>query len=422
VRVSDFSRSSDAQRTRVSALVAWEDSDRPALRLFFETDSAFAQCFDPGGNAFLLAAVLTAFRDRERRLWIDGVVCPRLVEGLEAAMELLQVWYGANRRPVAIESAAGRRPSVRGPDRSGLFLTNGVDSLHALWWNRRSYPPGHPAAFRDAIYVEGLSFPEEVPTPRNLNVTRRERRAVESVAAEYGLTVIPVGTNIRMLAPEHAFVAKEALSSLLASVAHGFSRRLTSVSFAAGLNLGRLVPDGSNPMLDPNYCSSAIEIRQEDWTLDRLSKIRRIAGWKTAIENLSVCFEGPLADDRLNCGRCEKCLRSMVGLLIAGKLPEATAFPPDVTADALDRLELINHLEFLPNFWAPFVEPLKALGRDDLAGAVRRLVGRARRKILWLDERDWKGAVRRFDRRHMGGALLSAWRWQRGLRLPAGPT
>ena len=416
MRISGFSKFSDAARTRVGALVSWEDADRPPLELFFETDSAFAADIQPEANAFLLAGILPAFRNGERRLWIEGSVCPRLCEGLETVMSLQSAWHGRSRRAVAIESSRGRRTSTRGPARAGLYFTGGVDSLHALWWNRRSYPLDHPAAFRDAIYVEGLSFPEEIPSARNRNVTERQRRALASIASECDLSVISVRSNIRMLEPDNVFVAQEALSCLLASIAHAFCLRLSSVSFAAALDLHTLVAWGTHPLLDANYGSTAMEFRQEDWTVERQTKIRHITPWKAALQNMMVCLEGPLPEGRLNCGRCEKCVRTMVGLLAAGELAGTEAFPDQrLTPEMLDGLELIHHLRFLPNFWRPFVGPLRALGREDLARAVERLVARARRKERWLEERDWKGAVRKFDRRHLGGVLLRASRRMRGI-------
>ncbi len=415
MRISGLTKSSGAAGTRIGARVTWEESDRGPLDLFFETGAEFGEDLNPEANAFLLAAIFPAFRGGERRLRIEGAICPRLSEGLETVMRLQNAWHGPGRLPVAIEPAGGWRPALRGRDRAGLFLTAGVDSLHTLWWNRGNYPDDHPAAFRDAISIEAISFSEDTPSPRNLDVTRRQRRAVAAIAAETRLTTILVRSNIRALEPDNDRVAEESFSCLLACVAHAFSRRLTAVSLAAGLDLGRIIPWGTHPLLDPNYCSSSLEFRQEGWTLDRLSKIRRIAGWKAALENMMVCFEGPLPDGRFNCGRCEKCVRTMMGLLIAGKLDGATSFPTvAITPEVLDRLEMGYHLDFLPSFWAPFVEPLKARGREDLSRAVGRLVARSRRHQRWLDERDWKGRVRRFDRKHLGGVLLRASRRLRG--------
>jgi hypothetical protein len=414
--VSGLAKHSGPVRTRVSALVTWEDSARPPVQLFFETDSEHADSLNPEPNAFLLAGILPAFRHGERRLRVDGEICPRLIEGLETVMRLHIAWRGPGRRPVEIEPTGGRRASLRAPARSGMFLTGGVDSLHTLWWNRNHYAHDHPAAFRDALYIEGVSFPEETPSPRNRDVTRRQIQALAAIGAGTGLTVITFQTNIRRLELDNTFVAEEAMSSLLASAAHAAARRLTSVSFGAGLDLATLRPWGTHPLLDLNYCSSAVELHQEDWTLDRLTKIRRIAGWKTALTHMMVCFEGPLENGTYNCGSCEKCVRTMMGLLIAGRLDLAGAFPRrEITVESLERLDPGYHVDFLPYFWRPLIEPLNAIGRKDLAAAVRRLIARAQRRQRWLEERDWKGKVRRFDRAHLGGILLRASRRARGL-------
>jgi hypothetical protein len=395
--------------------VTWEDTDRPPLDVFFEVDSRIAPELEPDANALLLAGILPAFRNGERRLRIDGDVCPLLCEGLETAMTLQRSWYGGSRRTVVIE-AAGRRASPRRSARAGLFLTGGVDSVHALWWNRGAFPSEHPAAFRDAVTVEGLSFPEATPSARNQDVTRRQGAAVAAVASESGLEVVGVRTNIRLLEPDPDFLAREGLSVLLASVGHALSRRTTYVSFGAVLDRTTLIPRGSHPLLDACFCSSALEFRQEDWTIDRLTKIRRIAGWRAAVENLMVCFEGPLADGRLNCGQCEKCLRTVAGLWIAFGRPEAPSFPEGaLTAEAIDRIEPAHHLDILPDFWSQFVEPFRTMGRRDLSRACRRLADRARRRLLRSEGRGWTGAARRFDREHLHGVVRRAARRIRGV-------
>jgi hypothetical protein len=58
--------------------------------------------------------------------------------------------------------------------------------------------------------------------------------------------------------------------------------------------------------------------------------------------------------------------------------------------------------------WRPLPSSLRAKGRPDLAAAAEVTLRNACRKLDGLDDRGWKGELRRFDRRYLGGRLLRA--------------
>ena len=51
---------------------------------------------------------------------------------------------------------------------------------------------------------------------------------------------------------------------------------------------------------------------------------------------------------------------------------------------------------------------LRAAGRDDLVQAIEAKVAEYAGWRKWKDERDWKGAIKRFDRRWLGGVVARA--------------
>jgi hypothetical protein len=127
-----------------------------------------------------------------------------------------------------------------------------------------------------------------------------------------------------------------------------------------------------------------------------------------------VCGEAPVDTGFPNCGRCEKCVRTLLELEISGGRATASAFPPgEITADDLDALapEFWVH-----SYWRELIEPLRARGRQDLALAVCRVADRSLRFRDWLEERGWKGWIRGVDRRHLSGRLAGAIRSLRGPR------
>jgi len=132
-------------------------------------------------------------------------------------------------------------------------------------------------------------------------------------------------------------------------------------------DIPNLAPCGSHPLLDPEYSSHDLKIRHRDLEVPRIDKIRSIADWDVGLNNMRVCLAN--VKDRLNCGKCEKCVRTMLGLEAVGVLPKLTSFVEDqVSPDLLDAFSItIRHRE---HFYEELIEPLKVCGRLDLVAKI----------------------------------------------------
>jgi hypothetical protein len=89
---------------------------------------------------------------------------------------------------------------------------------------------------------------------------------------------------------------------------------------------------------------------------------------------LRVCWDAAaIPSGYLNCGRCLKCVRTMLAFMACGQLARTTAFPfNDVTPQMMKatpirtRAELELYFEVLPF--------LDAMGRQDLTTIIRRKI------------------------------------------------
>ena len=410
----------ESGRAAVGARVEWEESALPPLEMTFTVEGTGAEALGEDSHPFLLSAVVPAWRRGERRIAVDGAVCPRLRDGLEAAQRLLARWWDTPGPPARVEASRGWSPSSVRADRAALFLTGGVDSLHLLWSNRRAFPAGHPAAFRDAITSRRMSFVENAPSPRAIDLSRRQARAVAAIAAAAGLDLVEVDSNFRLVDPTPRLPGRQDQGALLAALAHLLASRVGSASIAATFSARALHPWGTHPLLDPLYSSSGVAIRHEGIAVARSEKLAALAGWDVARRNLMVCFEGPLPDGEINCGRCEKCLRTMTALAALGALDRFTAFggkrPTGEAIEAMTFGYSPQHFEFS---WAPILAILEERGERELARAVRRKIAASREIERWHRNAGWKGTVRRLDRRYLGGSLVKLSRALRGIPTPA---
>ena len=177
-----------------------------------------------------------------------------------------------------------------------------------------------------------------------------------------------------------------------------------------------LAPLGSHPMLDPHFSSSEIDVQHDGTRFERLQKVEIIANWPAGLRILRACQNPLLPAGVLNCGECEKCTRTMTELLVLGKLQEAKTYPfEDVSPSQIRRLRAPDKVdpiwpymvlsEATSNHWEALSHHLAPLGRGDLVEAIEETLADYERFRASVEERDWKGLIKRTDRRYLGGNL-----------------
>ncbi|MCD4737947.1 MAG: hypothetical protein K8R89_01630 [Anaerolineae bacterium] len=408
MKITDLRKKTDAEKTRVVATVSWENCDRPTRDIYFEVPARFSEGLSADSHAFLIAALLPAMRNGEERIALEAKICPELREGLLAVMSIIRGWYTPTGHPlVRLETERGARlPAPHTSTRAGVFLSGGVDSLALLRSNRRDYPLAHPHSFKDGLLVHGFDIGAFEEDPESA-LFEQAHQTLAPVARAAGITLIPVETNIRHLDSDINFWMYEFHGAALAAVAHAFSNRLTSASIASSVPYYALHPWGSHPLVDPRYSSSDIRICHENARFSRLEKVQLIANWDVALQNLRVCAWNP--PGRLNCGQCDKCLRTMIELLAVGKLAQTRAFPLTDISEQLLKSTKIIHRRYDTKYYQALIAPLKAQGRADLATVIENKLAKYERYLAWEEERDWKGWIKRFDRRYLGSHLFKSY-------------
>lgn len=373
MKIENLKAERSGNRQRVSAEVMWEDCDRPKQEIYFETDEAFSDALSCNPHAFLVGAILPAMRHGEERIVVEGEVCPELRGGLITVMSWMKTWYyDSDKKLVTIEAKTVSRKPTRTRERAGCFFSGGVDALGMLRNNRLHYPLDHPLSIKDGILIYGQNWESD-------NHPATFERAVEQlseVTRDAGITLIPVYTNVRCLDEESEFFKYQFHGAVLGAVAHALANRFSVVMIAASSHIPNLflrkmkhfLPWGSHPLIDPWYSSNDMIIRHEDLALSRLDKLRLISQWDAALQNIKVCPPNYPGD---NCGICEKCIRTELGLLAVGVLNKTRAFPMnDLSANLISGL-CIN--EDTLQFYLEALQPLADIGRYDLVRAIEQI-------------------------------------------------
>lgn len=342
----------DTQEIFVSE-VKWEESGRDIKEIFSHEHDL---CADP--NAFLILCFLPAWHAGERRIVIEGgEICPVLRANLTATSQTLMRWHRLADPPSIEASTETRLPG----ERVGLFLSGGIDSLACLRSNLQRIPRSHPEAVSAAILVGGSTGDRKF---------MRLRKVHEIIALEAGVQPIALRTNAQSLHNNNmSFYINIYHGAFLAGLAHFLGGRLRKVKISATFDAANLEPWGSHPLLDPFYSSAHMTIDHCGLEMSRLAKTAIVAEWPVALDHVYVCVSSKSVGE--NCGRCEKCLRTMLALIALGKLNATAAFPRrDLRAEDLTNLKIEN--AYQASCYRDLLLPLRDRGRSDLTAVLER--------------------------------------------------
>ena len=413
--IENFKSEKKANRKRISATVRWEDCDHEDFEVYFEIDEKFAEDFNSNPHAALSAYLIPALRHGEERIFIEAEICPEFKDGANTAMSWMSHWfYGENRKPLRIESKTRSKiPNTR--SRAGLLFSGGIDSMASLRTNRLNFPLEHPGSIKDGIFAYGFDVRFEESFDEMVG-------SLSDIVEETGITLLTFSSNLfshylsldlDLLIKAPGVWACQYQGGALAGAAHLFTKRLDVVKIACTYDIANLRPFGNHPLIEPNFSSHDMQIRHDGITLSRLDKVKLIADWDVGLQSIRVCNQisvwdagsqsfrerNPLEPGEINCGKCNKCVVTMLALLVAGALHKASTFPNnDISEDLIlssfspnDQ----NNCEFVD-----LIAPLAEIGRDDLARAIEH------KMAAYLNrESGLKAWAKRFDRKYLRGNL-----------------
>src|SRR2546430_360740 len=235
---------------------------------------------------------------------------------------------------------------------------------------------------------------------RETRLRERVADALRRAAQELGKPLIEVETNLRAFSDSYVSWSEEYDGSALASVALLLSAELGKVYIPASFSEAFLMPWGTHPHLDPLWSTEGTEIVHDGNQTGRPQKVARIAQSEAALRWLRVCWEN--RDQAYNCGRCEKCLRTMVNLRIAGALDRCPTFARPLDLRAVRNLVIPDECARI--FVEENLEACRAAGTDpELEQALEAcLVARPSRLRALVADGDLRRRALRKLRRSLG--------------------
>jgi hypothetical protein len=201
---------------------------------------------------------------------------------------------------------------------------------------------------------------------------RTAPRFLEPVVVETGIRLIPCRTNLRHLPSCPGFWANRHSGAALAAVGHAATLGPGFLFIGGTYQVATPVPVGSHPTVDGLFSSQRLTVIHDGSRFSRLEKVRELAAWPTALRVLRVCPESH--GNEVNCGRCEKCLRTRLELLAAG-VEATSSLGPSLTPVELWNEAVpvpINHRAIT---YEDLLSPLRARGLDALCKVLESKIG-----------------------------------------------
>jgi hypothetical protein len=334
MRIENVAVSSRGTSTTLSGLIVPEGADEP--RTLWYRFEGFAAPPAAEGDAFAAAALPFCMYEAEP-CRVEGPLTPALVSNLDEAQRVLLRWYDSF-SPVAVTGGAPTQDARSRSPAVACCFSGGVDSWFSLLTQE--------ARITHLLLLRGFDI-----GLTNDALWRSVRADAEEVARRFGKVLIVCETNLRSVVDKGRapwgkpfagdFWGRCLHGAALASVALALRTTIGELIVPSTYSLDQLKPWGSSPVLDRYWSNGWVSLVHDGAGADRVEKVRAVADHPLALSMLRVCYYD-LA--QRNCGRCEKCLRTMLALKICGALDSAVSFPGrDAMRWRLMRLEILEH-------------------------------------------------------------------------------
>ena len=352
--VDEITVDRDDQRCRLSARVELNRSRRE-FRLFYEYPLEAAEWLRPCADPFIAALLLPSMHLGDT-LSVESKASGKLLSALPNIMKLFRT-FDNRLQPVQI-STAGTEERATTPRGSALFFSGGIDSFYSLI--KLSDSPGE---LSHLILVNGFDV-----SIRDTALCSKVYAAARDVAGNFEVSLIPVSTNLRSLT-DHYVNWVFAFGPALASVGLSLQGLFGRVYIASDLP-NTLYPTGSRPDLDPLWSTESTTFIHHGYETLKREKGKLVATNPLAQKYLRVCWEN--RHGAYNCGRCMKCILTMLDLHLAGVLPKFTGFPTKLSPDLVRRTRLLlePNSELIDYFIETETADLRKIGETELANAL----------------------------------------------------
>jgi hypothetical protein len=376
--IQDVRRTQEREDVQaLSAIITFESPRPRSFRVYFEFQGApgeIADSADPFVIGFLCPAMVLG-----EDMTIHGTVDPELLLAIRSKIvPLLRRWLPALSIP-RLEVDEQRSPPIRSqPGMGAAAFSGGLDAVYAAVKHREDID----------WLVASQGF--DVRTFHQ-DYWNKILSNIRDAAGTLAKPLMTVRTNLREISHYEAIRTREGridpgyyklghngpIGPYFAAIARCMIPFCSRFTIGSTTTFDDLFVYGSHPLLDPMWSTSQLRIVHSGCESSRIEKIAFLKReHPSGLQKLRVCWTP--RGDVVNCGRCEKCIRTMAELTLcdAEGLAETFHWPMDV---APLRRAGADRLRF--RFWSAIRQEALRQGKAELAAAAGAFLG-TRRLLL----------------------------------------
>jgi hypothetical protein len=374
IRTTDPASSPD--RTRLSADLSYDDRPGDRETLWYEVPAQYGYPLASSGDPWM-AALLPLASTLGEPLHIDAPIDPVFLESSRELMEWWTFWF-PQMSVIRVTGLPFVPDSGPKPSRTAQFFSGGLDSFFTTL---RHADPSDPIQVDDLLYGWGFDIPLA-----DTNAFTRLRTNLSAAAEKFGKRLVAFSSNIRQTRFRELPWGAVAHGCAMTSIALLLERVYGRVLIPSTDGYRETGPWGSHPMVDHYYSTSTTRVIHDGSLFTRFQKAQLVSTSPVALSVIRVCWR---SQSDHNCGRCEKCLRTMIALDLCGVLDQAPTF-----AHAPLDLGLVKQI-YCPKtrkgslqlYYTEMLQEARQRGRHDLADAIQTALRRSTRRqslLAWV--------------------------------------
>lgn len=338
--------------------------------LWFETDKVEELLADADCESYLLAMLLDAMAEG-RDIVIHGFVSKELLSNLTEFRDIWVSWLPQRYSRIDLHADTIIQGQAR---KNGAIcaFSGGLDATFSTWRNTRQRNGSRSQSINLCAMVHGFDIPIE-----DGNAFAKAFSRAKDTLTSLGIPIRPIRTNFRKISKiswEDVFAP-----ALVAALANYKCLAGTCLVASSNPYNALIMPWGSTPITDHLLSAEDFFVIHDGASHTRTEKALAISEWPAGFENLRVCWEGEAKEK--NCGKCEKCLRTMLNIAANG-LPIPSCFPD--AAISLADVKTVELRSFVQRGeWRQLLETAKQNGiTADWVAVVDRKVNPHWSKVL----------------------------------------
>lgn len=271
-----------------------------------------------------------------KSLHIHGPVSREALVNVREYQEAWSAWMPTLfRNPVDITADTIIDVMPPRPDRAIQAFSGGVDAHFTTWLHRKHEDEYRRRPLDRAVFAHGFDIARSDEAAFAV-ASQKARRVLDTV----GVELSTVKTNIRSaININWEMLHGPAIAAILGQFIPDYTIGLIGSSNAYG---ALRTPWGSNPITDPLMSGGAMRFQHDGAGYSRNDKVKVIAGWPLAAENLRVCWKGAIKSE--NCGVCGKCIRTALAFEV-WDLPVPSSLKSPITPEDIARCDINNHAQ-----------------------------------------------------------------------------